>query len=57
MKTNQISANGDSARLGGGVNTHEVINALAVHGKVTGEYLPHRPCSNFLLAIGIMQMN
>ncbi|KAI4285447.1 MAG: hypothetical protein L6R38_000611 [Xanthoria sp. 2 TBL-2021] len=35
LKQIQISSNGDSVLLGGGVNTHEVINALAAHGKVT----------------------
>ncbi|KAL8669581.1 MAG: hypothetical protein Q9168_005836 [Polycauliona sp. 1 TL-2023] len=35
LKKIQISPNGDSALLGGGVNTHEVINSLASNGKVT----------------------
>lgn len=33
----QISRDGNSALLGGGVNTHEVINTLAASGKVTGK--------------------
>ncbi len=37
MKKIQISLDGSSALLGGGVNTHEVVNTLAVKGKVTGE--------------------
>lgn len=37
MKKIQISTDGNSALLAGGVNTHEVVNTLAVKGKVTGE--------------------
>ncbi|KAL8929082.1 MAG: hypothetical protein Q9172_000625 [Xanthocarpia lactea] len=35
MKKIQISPDGSSALLGGGVSTHEVVNTLAVKGKVT----------------------
>ncbi|KAI4243322.1 MAG: hypothetical protein L6R40_003494 [Gallowayella cf. fulva] len=41
----QISTDGKSALIGGGVNTHQVVNTLAASGKVTGKeifngYLP-----------------
>lgn len=41
----RVSQDGHSALVGGGARTHEVINALAASGKVTGKGLVDRSCN------------
>lgn len=53
----QISQDGESALIGGGANTHEVINALAAGGKATGESLPNSTLQHLSLIRENLSLN